>query len=293
MIHTLQRDKVVFKMSKDVEPILRVKSGDSIAIETEDCFCHSVTCNEDELSCVDFKRVNPATGPIYIEDAEPGDTLNIEIENILLDAQGVTSVLPDFGVLGKSIKEFTPKMIRLKDGYAYFNNFKIPVKPMIGVIGVAPENGEIFCGEPGAHGGNLDTLQITNGSIVKLPVFHPGALLSIGDVHASMGEGEVCGTGIETRASVSIRVEVEKKKINFPIIESRNDYFVLSSDTDIEQAVINAVKNAVEFIMEKKNLSFTDAYMLTSIACDLMVSQVVNPKKTAKVKIPKYLLNSN
>ena len=108
-----------------------------------------------------------------------------------------------------------------------------------------------------------------------------------------MGEGEVCGTGIETRASVSIRVEVEKKKINFPIIESRNDYFVLSSDTDIEQAVINAVKNAVEFIMEKKNLSFTDAYMLTSIACDLMVSQVVNPKKTAKVKIPKYLLNSN
>jgi amidase len=163
---------------------------------------------------------------------------------------------------------------------------------MLGVIGVAPENGEIFCGEPGPHGGNLDTLQITSESIVKLPVFHSGALLSIGDVHASMGEGEVCGTGIETRASVSIRVDVEKKKTNFPIIESKNALFVLSSDSDIEQAITNAVNNAVELIMEVKNISFTDAYMLTSIACDLMISQVVNPKKTAKIKIPKYLLNN-
>jgi len=292
MIHTLKRDKVLFKMSKDVQPILRVKSGDSIAIETEDCFCHSITCDENDLNCVDLKKINPATGPIYVEGAEPGDTLNVEIESILLDAEGVTSVLPDSGVLGKSVKEFTPKMIRLEDGYAYFNNFKIPVKPMIGVIGVAPENGEIFCGEPGAHGGNLDTLQITSESIVKLPVFHPGALLSIGDVHASMGEGEVCGTGIETRASVSIRVDVEKKKINFPIIESKDALFVLSSDSDIEQAITNAVNNAVELIMEVKNISFTDAYMLTSIACDLMISQVVNPKKTAKIKIPKYLLNN-
>lgn len=295
MTQEVFRDQVVYAMSDSNEAVLKIDSGERVIFHTEDCFSHQITSSDQYLhSDFDYSSVNPATGPIWIKGAEPGDVLKIKIEKIELDEQGVVEVYPGWGPLGDRVKGGNTEIVKIVGNNALFRDLRLDIRPMIGVIGVAPGNGDsIACGIPGHHGGNLDTIENTEGSILRLPVFVRGAKLALGDLHAVMGNGEVCGTGVEIRGKVTLKIELEKKNpIKDPFLERDDAFYFLSSAREIGDAVQAVVTTAVEFIARVKKIPFEKAYMLASIACDLEISQVVNPFKTVKMKVSKRILSS-
>lgn len=281
-------------MSDEHEAVLHVAPGSSVCFETEDCFSHGITRNDQVLDeNFDFSCVNPATGPLWIDGAEPGDTLKVSIDAIELDHQGVVELFPGLGVLGHKVSSAATRIVAVKDGVATFGSYALPLNPMIGVIGVAPVAGEsVPCGTPGAHGGNLDTVENCAGSVLHLPVFVPGAKLSLGDLHAAMGDGEVCGTGVEIRGVVTVTVDLEKGTgCSNPWIERPEGFYLLASAETLDEAARLVVDDGVAFLMKRCDLSFEEAYMLLSLQCQLRVSQAVNPLKTAKLFVPRRLVD--
>jgi amidase len=185
-------------------------------------------------------------------------------------------------------------IIEIDGDFCYFNGLKIPVTPMIGVIGVAPsdETGEYPTGSPWKHGGNMDTKDITVGSIVYFPVNQPGALLALGDCHAVMGDGEVCVAGCEINSKVTLKVNlIKRKKIEWPIVETKDSWMIVASGKNLEEASKEAVKYAVKYLETGLKISWDDAYMLSSMILDLKISQVVDPNKTVRAVIPKSILS--
>ncbi len=288
----ITRDKVVYAMDRAAAPRMRIRAGQRLAVETEDCFSHQVVGAADLLGPdFDYSRVNPATGPIHVDGCSAGDTLRVDILRIDLDSRGVVVAYPGWGPLGKEVRQSVTKVVEITGGKADFDGVLLPVRPMIGVIGVAPSEGSVACGVPGAHGGNLDTVFITEGASVFLPVYSDGALLSLGDVHAVMGDGEACGTGVETRAEVEIRVEVHRGlDLPGPVVRDERCYYFLSSDKSLDEAAAAAVRNVVGLMSARRGIPWIDAYMLASIAVDLQISQIVNPLKTARVRVPRELI---
>jgi len=200
MTYRLSSENYMFSFSKETQPVLYVNSGDEVEIETMDCFADQIKTDGDKLEQLDWNRVNPATGPVYVKGAEPGDVLKITIKNIDIAAQGVVATGKELGVLGHLMEGLYAKVLPIKDGQVVFDDrFSFPLNLMIGVIGVAPPAGKINCGTPGSHGGNMDTKLISENSILYLPVFVEGALFGLGDLHAAMGDGEIgvfrCGSG--------------------------------------------------------------------------------------------------
>lgn len=288
----LTRDKVVFAMDKNNPSALHIDPGEKVILETEDCFCYQITSDEVVLNeDFDYSRINPATGPIFINRCEPGDVLEIIIEKIEISSQGAVEVFPGWGPLGDKVTKAETKIVPIKDGMAIFNHISLPVKPMIGVIGVAPSDDPVPCGSPGPHGGNMDTADIVAGNKLFLPVFVPGAGLALGDLHAVMGDGEVGGTGVEIRGEVTIKVNVLKDiNLTHPILESEEDYYLINSALTLDEAIKINTEKVVEFIKEKSSLNWNQSYMMAGIATDLKISQVVNPLKTVRTRIPKKIL---
>ena len=182
------------------------------------------------------------------------------------------------------------RLIKLHETNASMgDDVTLPLQPMVGVIGVAPEEGEAGTCNPGPHGGNLDTREIRPGSKVYLPVYHPGALLALGDVHALMGDGEVCGVGVETSAEFKIRTCVLKEQpLDLPRVETSQGLYFLASSQDIREAIEMACQAAVNYLVEQ-GYPPADAYTLAGAAGHLGISQVVNPLSTVKFFIPKQL----
>jgi len=291
----INRDQVVFTMDKENIPVLTVNPGDTILLETEDCFSHQIVQDSDVLNDdFDYSRVNPATGPIFINNCQPGDILAVTIEQITLDSQGAVELYPGWGPLGDKVKKAETKIVPIVDDMAKLNDIFLPIRPMIGVIGVAPDGEAVPCGSPGFHGGNMDTVDIVQGSKLYFTVFVSGANLSLGDVHAVMGDGEVCGTGVEIRAEIMIRVEVIKNKaLSHPLLESKDNYYLINSADTLEEAIRINTEKVVQFIQQQSGTSWSEAYMLASIATDLKISQVVNPLKTVRTRIPKNIIKKS
>lgn len=288
----ISSEKKVYAMGPDNKPIVIIKPGDTITVETLDCYSSTLGSENYENNSLSRERINPATGPIYIDSAKPGDTLAVYILDILVDSKGLVRISPEFGVLKDFVKKDFFKIFSIHDGIVHFSdNIKIPINPMIGVIGTSPADKEVENSTPGEHGGNMDTHNIAKGSIVYLPVNVEGGLLSLGDIHASMGDGEVCGTGVETCAEVCIRVDVISNTLQKrPYIETEKAFYTISSAPTLEEALKIAVEDATILISNKLKLSFEDAYMLTSIVCNARISQVVNPLVTVRMEIPKELV---
>ncbi|GHV96073.1 acetamidase [Spirochaetia bacterium] len=286
--------KCVFKMSALNEPALRVPNKSTVIFETLDCFSNQLQLESQKMDALDWERINPATGPLYIEGAEAGDALKVTIEKIALAEWGTMVALPDNGVLGSLVTESEIKRLPIKNGIVRFNErILLPAAPMIGVIGTAPESGEVFCGEPGSHGGNMDNTRIAEGAVLYLPVYHPGALLSLGDVHAVMGDGEIMVSGVEAPASVTITAEVIKNAgLVTPLLENTRACSVIASDKDVEKAVFIATETMCRIVMKKLGLSLNEAGMLLSAAGNLRFCQVVDPKRTVCMELGKEILNS-
>jgi len=289
---SLSKDRRVFAFSGDAEPALRVPAGTRLRLETADCFDDQVQAPGDVLDAIDWDRVNPATGPVYIEGAHPGDVLSVLIESIDTSGQGVMAVAPGFGVLSEEFAEQLHRIVPIEDGAARIaDGIAVPLRPMIGVIGVAPAGAPVSTASPGAHGGNMDTRLIGEGAVLYLPVAHEGALFAAGDVHAAMGDGEICGTGVEVSGAIVLRLDVRSDlRIDEPVLETRDLVVTIASAKTLDAAAEAATRHMAALLTQRLGVSLEVATMLMSAGGDLQVSQIVDPLRTARFALPKSVV---
>jgi len=292
MEYHIEKEKCIYNMSANNRPVLMVPSGSTVRFETCDCFADRVQDADRGIESIDWEHINPATGPLYVEGARPGDVLRVEILDIIINDHGVMAAIPGSGLLGEGIEKAEVKIVPIENGLAVFNNsIKLPISPMIGVIGVAPESGSIPCGCPGSHGGNMDNTRIKKGAILYLPVFTEGALLAMGDLHACMGDGEIMVTGVEISGSVDVKVDVlNGMGLKNPMLEDDEYIYTIASSENLFKAVKTATKDMHELVMKLLGLSFNEAGMLLSAAGNVQVCQVVDPMMTVRFAMPKVLL---
>ena len=291
----ISRDRVVYAMGAKNEPVLRVDSGATVVFETCDALHGQVKNENQSFDGLDWSRINPATGPLYVNDALPGDVLAVKIEKIEVAESGVVMCGPGMGALPDLLTQVAAKVMPIKDGFAIFSEkLKLPLNKMIGVIGVAPADGEIPTGVPDFHGGNMDCKEIKEGATVLLPVLVPGALLSIGDLHAVMADGEVGVSGLEVEGEVTVTVSVIKGK-NYPTPMLMNDSHIMTiaSHVDLDVAVKMAAENMVKYLAAFEGYELHDALMLVSMVGDTRICQVVDPKMTARVEMSKEIAESH
>jgi amidase len=285
----LSKEHRIFAFSADAAPALRVPAGATLELETADCFDDQVRRPGDVLAEVDWDRINPATGPVHVEGAVPGDVLSVLIERIEIGEQGVMAVGPGFGVLAEAFLEQASRIVPIVEGFARLETgLVVPLLPMIGVIGVAPAGGSTPTASPGAHGGNMDTRLIGAGAVLYLPVACEGALFAAGDLHAAMGDGEICGTGVEVAGSIIVRLGVRRDlEIVGPVVETTESVTTIASAETLDAAAEAATRDMTALLTQRLGLTVETATMLMSAAGDLQVSQVVDPLRTARFALPK------
>ena len=289
----IPKEHCIHKMSKDNPPVAVVDNGGEIEFSMYDAFRNQVTSEEQGIDSLNWDVLNPATGPVYVNDAKAGDVLKVTIKAIEVDSSGVMAVIPGAGLLGDKITAPEVKIIPIEDGYAKFNDISIPIHPMIGVIGVAPAGESIPTGTPDRHGGNMDNKLIAAGTTLYLPVFVDGALLAMGDLHAVMGDGEIIVTGVEIAGSVTVCVEVIKgHSISSPIHETDTHFYTIASALDLLDAVKMATEDMHAIVMKQLNLPFHEAGMLLSLVGDAQIAQVVDPLLTARFGVSKEYLKT-
>ncbi|WP_440706539.1 acetamidase/formamidase family protein [Heyndrickxia oleronia] len=287
------KENVITSFSAKHKPSYSVNMGEIFQVETNDCYGGAITSPDQLRTEINIDYINPATGPIYINDLQKGETLCIDILDIQLDEYGVMVLYPGMGPLGDLVKQADTRIFHVSSGKVEFNEeIALPVKPMIGVIGVAPLEGEVFSESPGDHGGNMDTKQITTGNKLYLPVFHDGGLLALGDLHASMGDGELNGSGIEIGGKVTMSLSKSNLSIPMPIVETTDSFMFISSAKTFEEAFNKGMEAVVHLFKKKLALSFNDSYRLLSAVCDLQISQIVNPLITVRVVVPKGIISN-
>ncbi|HWW85548.1 MAG TPA: acetamidase/formamidase family protein, partial [Vicinamibacterales bacterium] len=293
-----------------VPPALRVASGDRVRVETmvagglQRLRLAGVNDAEipESLKIVEQRvtergpGAHPLSGPIFVETAQPGDTLAIRIVAIeYLHNFGVNAFSPGGGVLPDDYPYAGLKLFRWQPGATtvqFAPGVTLPMAPFFGSIGVAPPAlvGRISSRPPGYHGGNLDNKDLVVGSTLYLPVHVPGALVSIGDGHALQGDGEVTGTALETslRGTFELRV-IKGQRLKWPRAETPTHYIAMGLHEDLNEATRLAVRELVDFLVAEKRLSRDDAYMLCSLAADFHVTQAVDATKGVHATLAKSL----
>ena len=289
----IRRETAVYTMSKDNAPVARAESGETLVFETLDCFGGQIACENDRLGALDWSRINPATGPVYIEDAHPGDTLKVEILSIDLAAQAAMVEAPGEGLTGLEAADETTKILPVADGRVIFSDsLSLPVRAMIGVIGTAPAGEAVATGTPASHGGNMDCKRIGEGACLYLPVNVEGALLAMGDLHAVMGDGEVCVCGAEIAGSVTVRVSViSGQPLPLPFLVTHKYAMAIHSAEGLDAAAQGATLAMRAFLIGQAKLPAHEAGMLLSLAGDLRICQAVDPNKTCRMELPLSILS--
>lgn len=286
--------KTLFSFDKDLEPVLKVPSGETVRIRTKDCFGNQLQGPEDQLSEIDWEAINPATGPIYVEGAVAGGTLKVHIDNIELDAQTSSCTGKDEGVCGDRFSDWATHFCKVEDGKVVWDErLSIPLAPMIGVIGVAPEGEPVNCGTPGKHGGNMDNTAIAAGATLYFPVAVDGALFGCGDMHAVMGDGEVSVSGAEVAGYATVTLTaLPELSVPNPLIENDTHFGIIVSAESLDKASELAVQQMVDLLASRSNESEADLVMLLSLVADVRVCQMVDPEKTVRFMVPKYVLDA-
>jgi amidase len=274
----ISRDQLTYQFSAETTPVATVSPGDHFVFETHDTSTGRIHRVEDVPEFVrirDPRKVNPAAGPVFIAGASPGDDLIVEILDIRLQLSGFVRVLAGAGVLQEEIEPDGVLMARIDGEHVVLGErMRLLLRPMVGVIGTAPADGVIYTAAPGPQGSNIDINAVTVGARVHLPVHVPGALLAIGDVHASMGDGEVSGTGIEIAGEVTVRVDlVPSVAPARPWIETDDAWITTGSGPMLEDAVEMAVEEMTRLLMERFTLSRTEAFLLVSARGDVRIGQ--------------------
>lgn len=257
-----------------------------------------------DVARLDFARVNPVTGPVYVDGAEPGDSLVVEILDLEGSGWGWSAVIPGFGLLAEDFPEPFLHISRYDEKTVEFTpEIRLPVRPFPGTIGVAPA-------EPGLHsvvpprevGGNLDIRDLVAGAKLYLPVKVPGALFSVGDTHAAQGDGEVCGTAVETAMRIRLRFGLEKgthqRLPRFelpgapgPQIAEKGYHVTCGVAPDLMAAARDSVREMIDLLGREYRLEPALAYVLCSVAADLKISEVVDaPNWVVSCYLPRGIL---
>lgn len=292
----LAKDKVMYSFDPASEPVISIDQCEILTIETRDCFSEQITPEHNVMDDFDWGRINPATGPVYIRGVKPGDIVRIDILDITLASTSLMATIPDAGALGKHIVDAERTFLTHNKDFAILpterGEVEIPLKPMIGVIGLMPKNQYVATGTPGAHGGNMDTRLVAEGSSIYLKAQIEGGLFACGDLHAVMGDGEVLICGAEASGEVTMRAEVvDIADLPTPLIENAGLYATVASAETLDEACILANDMMMEFLTDTVGLSANDAARLMSLVGNLRISQVVNPLKTARFEFPKWTLD--
>jgi amidase len=274
----IPRDQFTYQFSATTEPVATVAPGEQFVVETHDTSTGRIHRLEDVPDFVrvrDPRKVNPAAGPVFIEGASPGNDLIVEILDIRLQPCGFVRVIAGAGVLQEGIESTGVLMARIDGEQLVLGEcIRMPIRSMVGVIGTAPAEGVIYTAAPGPQGSNIDVNAITVGARVHLPVHVPGALLALGDVHASMGDGEVSGTGVEIAGEVTVRVDVVSGAAPArPWIETAEHWITTGSGPSLEDAVHIAVEELTGLLMAHFACSRTEAFLLVSARGDVRIGQ--------------------
>lgn len=281
--------------------IAEIKPGETFEVETElNIGGHLITALDDKLSARDVTLpfVNPATGPIRLAGAKPGDMVVVDVLNVGVHGLGYTALWPGIGIFPDWCrkKEFgiQNRNVRVEDGIVHWSDdLKLEAKPMIGVIGVAPVAGGTLTIDNGTHGGNLDIQEVTNGNRVMFPIFHEGAYLYFGDVHALQGDAECNGMGaIEIRGHLRLKVDLmpAPSKMIWPRIETPTHICTVGCARPLDDALRIAFEEMVYWLEESYNFSPSEAYMLLGQIAEARATQMVNPKYTYICKVAKKYL---
>ena len=292
--HTIHSDNRHFGWDRSIPPVKTVAPGDIVEFDTVDASGGQITPDSTvaDVSSLDFSKVNPVTGPVSIDGAEPGDTLKVNLLSFDPSGWGWTAVIPGFGLLADQFKQPALHIwtydAKTLEPAVYCPGIRVPLKPFPGTIGIAPAlEGQHSVVNPRRVGGNMDTRDLNAGSVLYLPVEVPGALFSMGDAHAAQGDGEICGTAVESPMRVSVKFEVIKGlKLNFPRFETagpvtrhldEKGYQVTTGvGPDLMEAARAAVGDMIELISKEHGLSPAEAYMLCSVCADLRISEIVD-----------------
>lgn len=288
----ISRDRVFFAFTPKLKEIARIRQGEEVVMETHDCFEGQIQKTTDLVDSLDWNHVNPATGPLYIEGAKPGDVLRIDLLNVSVGNQASMVTLPGEGALGDVITDMETSILKVENNQVVFKNkVRVPLRPMIGVIGVAPADSEIPNGTPGPHGGNMDCRLVTTGSSIYFTVGVEGAMFGAGDMHAAMGDGEIVICGAEIQGVVRFKAEVvDLKGLPTPFIETDDLVAVVYSAPTIDEAASQATHRMAQFLTDFVKIPLNDAGMLMSLVGELKFCQVVDPLKTVRFEFPKAVL---
>jgi acetamidase/formamidase len=271
---------------------IRIKPGDTVVFDTLEASANQVTPNSahEVVANLDFGLIHPLTGPVYVEGAEPGDGLEVEVISIKHKGWGWNAVIPGFGLLGEDFPN--PYLHHYKLGRTHCEFRKdilVPYEPFCGVMGVAPrEPGRLNTIPPRENAGNIDIRHLTPGTRVTFPVLVPGALFSCGDCHSAQGDGEVNGTGIETPMTVTLRFQV-MKGANVPelrfitpagkklTVTDEAGYFVTTAHgPDLFKDAQQAIRYMVDYLASEHSMTREQAYCLCGAAVDLKISEIVD-----------------
>lgn len=305
--HTIHRHRCHHAWDKSISPVLTVAPGETVTFDITDASSGQITPDSTAgvFDDYDSARVNPVTGPVLVDGAEPGDVLVVRLESYAPSGWGWTANIPGFGLLAEDFPDaallhwhYAP------DGSApllFGDHARIPLAPFAGTIGLAPA-------APGPHsiipprrvGGNMDVRDLVAGSVLYLPVEVVGALLSIGDTHAAQGDGEVCGTAIESPMQLTATIELVKNQaLAMPRIdrpapcamgEAGRVWITTGIGPDLHEAARASVRGMIDMLARERGLAPLDAYMLASVAGDLKISQIVDaPNWTVSFQMPQAI----
>ena len=282
----LSRDHYTTVLDPSLAPALTIASGEEVLVETWDAY-KGVWGEAHEPP----ERA-PATGPIAVQGALPGDALRIEILAITPSAEALHDVRAGRGFLGETFTTRYQTVMPLRDGSLTFpGGITVALRPSIGLIATTPTAIQITASDSGPYGGDLDMKELVAGSTLWLPVFVPGGMLVLGDCHAVLGDGAVGGTGAECAAEVTLRITLEKQRqLPGPRVLTTEHFAVLVSGEDVAEAMRLAVRHMVDFLVHEKGMEPYNAYSLLSLVGDIRMSRTFRPLSPVKMLLAREVL---
>lgn len=285
---TLSRDNRIYVLDPKNPPAISIDSGEELMVETWDAFEGA----RDAKSLEESALRGPATGPIYVNGAQPGDALKVEFISITPKDGAVHMVRPGRGFLEAEFTDAYPTVMAFECGHAVLpSGVRLPLAPSMGLVATTPTYRQSTASDSGPYGGDVDMKELVAGSTLYLPVFVPGGLLAIGDCHAVVGDGAVAGTGAECSADAVIRVTVEKEmRLSGPRALTPDYFVVLSYGEEPGTAMRQAVREMVDFLVKEKGMAPYDAYTLLSLAGDVRISRTFRPISPVKMMLSRQAL---
>jgi amidase len=288
-----KRDVLYYSHSRHNRPTMRIRPGESFTLDTELCSGDWLQSLEDRYDPAKAKGPNPASGCIYVESAGPGKMLAVRVDSIAPESIGFTGSAPGANPFPDWIRQkewgVLTKNVAIRDGFVEWSDtLRLPIKPMIGVVGTAPEREEFLNSRNGPYGGNLDAQEVTMGATVYLPVYVDGGLLHVGDVHAIQGDGEICcGGGIECRSTVQLTVDVLPRpaRMTWCRFANATHIGVFACARPAEDAFRLATQDLIYWLADDYNWDDRDAYLLLGQILEARCTQFVDPLYTYVAKV--------